>query len=106
MHQKRLEIKVHYLQTMLQHGNFFFLQLYCIISSWYRAPEILLGSRHYTYSVDIWSMGCILGEMLGGKSIFPGSSTSNELRRIVEIIGCPLQVFILRCYGCANILLT
>ena len=56
---------------------------------WYRAPEILLGSQKYTKGVDMWSVGCILGELLGGKPMFPGSSTMNQLDRIIEITGTP-----------------
>ena len=37
-----------------------------VATRWYRAPEILLGSPHYTHGVDMWSLGCILGEVLGG----------------------------------------
>jgi mitogen-activated protein kinase 15 len=60
-----------------------------VATRWYRAPEILLGSSKYTKGVDIWSMGCILGEMLGGKPIFPGTSTMNQLDRIIEVTGRP-----------------
>ena len=56
---------------------------------WYRAPEILLGSTRYTFGIDMWSSGCILGELLGGKPIFPGSSTMNQLERILEVTGRP-----------------
>jgi mitogen-activated protein kinase 15 len=42
-----------------------------VATRWYRAPEILLGSVHYTYGVDMWSIGCILGELIGGKPMFP-----------------------------------
>jgi len=62
-----------------------------IATRWYRAPEILLGSRFYTKGVDMWSLGCILGEMLLGKPIFPGTSTLNQLDRIIEITGKPTQ---------------
>lgn len=48
-----------------------------VATRWYRAPEILLGSQKYTKSVDMWSVGCILGEMILGKAIFPGTSTLN-----------------------------
>lgn len=48
-----------------------------VATRWYRAPEILLGSHHYSKSVDMWSVGCILGEMLIGKAIFSGASTLN-----------------------------
>eukprot|EP01121_Diplochlamys_sp_Union-15-3_P013371 TRINITY_DN4140_c0_g1_i3.p1 TRINITY_DN4140_c0_g1~~TRINITY_DN4140_c0_g1_i3.p1 ORF type:complete len:464 (-),score=60.70 TRINITY_DN4140_c0_g1_i3:14-1405(-) len=60
-----------------------------IATRWYRAPEILLGSNKYTKGVDMWSIGCILGEILLGKPLFPGTSTINQLERIIEIIGFP-----------------
>ena len=55
----------------------------------YRAPEILLGSTKYSFAVDMWSMGCILAEMLQGKPMFPGSSTINQIEKIVELAGHP-----------------
>ena len=48
-----------------------------VATRWYRAPEILLGSTNYTKAVDMWSIGCILGELVIGKAIFPGTSTAN-----------------------------
>ena len=48
-----------------------------VATRWYRAPEILLGSSQYTKAVDVWSIGCILGELVNGKAIFPGTSTLN-----------------------------
>lgn len=60
-----------------------------VATRWYRAPEILLGSQKYTKGVDMWSVGCILGELLGGKPMFPGTSTMNQLDRIIEITGTP-----------------
>ncbi len=48
-----------------------------VATRWYRAPEILLGSQKYSKAVDIWSVGCILGEMIVGKAIFAGTSTIN-----------------------------
>jgi len=60
-----------------------------VATRWYRAPEILLGSTTYTKGVDMWSIGCILGELLGGKPMFPGTSTMNQLDRIIEVTGRP-----------------
>lgn len=60
-----------------------------VATRWYRAPEILLGSSKYTKAVDIWSIGCILGEMYLGKAIFPGNSTLNQIERVVELLGKP-----------------
>jgi len=60
-----------------------------VATRWYRAPEILLASTKYTKGVDMWSVGCILGELLGGKPIFPGNSTMNQLDKIIELTGRP-----------------
>jgi mitogen-activated protein kinase 15 len=60
-----------------------------VATRWYRAPEILLGSTKYTKAVDMWSVGCILGEMINGKAIFPGTSTLNQIERVLEVIGRP-----------------
>jgi len=62
-----------------------------VATRWYRAPEILLGSTDYTKGVDTWSIGCILGELLGGKPMFPGTSTMNQLDRIIEVVGRPTK---------------
>ena len=62
-----------------------------VATRWYRAPEILLGSNKYTKGVDMWSMGCILAELLLGKPVFPGTSTLNQLDRVMEVTGRPTQ---------------
>ncbi|NWZ13413.1 MK15 kinase, partial [Agelaius phoeniceus] len=60
-----------------------------VATRWYRAPEILLASRRYTKGVDMWSIGCILGEMLLGKPLFPGTSTMNQIEQILRVIPAP-----------------
>lgn len=60
-----------------------------VATRWYRAPEILLGSNKYSKAVDMWSVGCILGELVVGKAIFPGTSTLNQIERIIELLGKP-----------------
>ena len=62
-----------------------------VATRWYRAPEILLGSNKYTKGADMWSMGCILAELLLGKPVFPGTSTLNQLDRVMEVTGRPSQ---------------
>ncbi|CAH8599457.1 unnamed protein product [Heterobilharzia americana] len=54
-----------------------------VATRWYRAPEILLACHDYTKGVDIWSLGCILGEMLLGTPLFPGTSTLDQIERIM-----------------------
>ncbi len=60
-----------------------------VATRWYRAPEILLGSTCYSLAVDMWAMGCIIAEMFVGKPLLPGSSTMNQLERILEVTGRP-----------------
>jgi mitogen-activated protein kinase 15 len=81
-----------------------------VATRWYRAPgelarylfmflfsitlsfiEILLGSTMYTRGVDIWAVGTILGEMINGRPVFPGTSTMNQIERIIEVINFPAK---------------
>lgn len=58
-----------------------------VVTLWYRSPELLLGSRSYNYSVDVWSLGCILGEMLVRKPIFRGNNEVTQLETIIHTCG-------------------
>ncbi|KAE9603264.1 hypothetical protein Lal_00008195 [Lupinus albus] len=60
-----------------------------VVTLWYRAPEILLGSRHYSTPVDVWSVGCIFAEMINQQPLFPGDSEIDELFKIFRIMGTP-----------------
>mmetsp|Transcript_933 Transcript_933/g.1657 ORF Transcript_933/g.1657 Transcript_933/m.1657 type:complete len:299 (-) Transcript_933:47-943(-) len=60
-----------------------------VVTLWYRAPEILLGSRHYSTPVDMWSIGCIFAEMVTRQPLFPGDSEIDELYRIFRALGTP-----------------
>ena len=60
-----------------------------VATRWYRAPEIILGSKAYSFPVDLWATGTILAEMYSGKQLFPGTSTLNQLERIIELTGFP-----------------
>lgn len=60
-----------------------------VITRWYRAPEILLGSNMYTSCVDLWSVGCIVAEMYNKKAFFTGDSEIDQLHRIFRILGTP-----------------
>lgn len=43
-----------------------------VVTRWYRAPEVILNASHYTKALDIWSIGCVLAELLGRSPLFPG----------------------------------
>eukprot|EP00164_Ancoracysta_twista_P000701 GFYU01000926.1.p1 GENE.GFYU01000926.1~~GFYU01000926.1.p1 ORF type:complete len:296 (+),score=77.40 GFYU01000926.1:109-996(+) len=60
-----------------------------VVTLWYRAPDVLMGSRKYSTPVDMWSIGCILAEMSNGKPLFPGTSEGDELLRIFKLLGTP-----------------
>ena len=60
-----------------------------VATRWYRAPEILLGSTSYTRAVDVWALGCIIAEMFIGKPLLAGSSTVNQIEKIIELTGVP-----------------
>ncbi|OQV19341.1 Cyclin-dependent kinase 8 [Hypsibius exemplaris] len=71
-----------------------------VVTFWYRAPELLLGARHYTKSIDIWAIGCIFAELLTSEPIFhcrqEDIKTSNpyhqeQLDRIFNIMGFPIE---------------
>lgn len=56
---------------------------------WYRAPELVMEDRHYTTQIDVWGIGCILGELLGSRPLFQGKDRVNQLDKIVDVIGTP-----------------
>ncbi|KAI9285133.1 kinase-like domain-containing protein [Umbelopsis sp. AD052] len=60
-----------------------------VSTRWYRAPEIMLSRNSYNKSIDVWSLGCIFGEMLGRKVLFKGSDYVDQLHKIVAILGLP-----------------
>merc|ERR1712223_808255 len=60
-----------------------------VATRWYRAPEIMLNWMHYHQTVDMWSVGCIMAEMLTGRTLFPGTDHIDQLTRILTLCGTP-----------------
>ncbi|KAJ2909863.1 hypothetical protein GGI21_001452 [Coemansia aciculifera] len=56
---------------------------------WYRAPELIFGSTEYSPAIDLWSVGCILGELLTHRPFMPGKSEQEQVNLIVDMIGAP-----------------
>lgn len=73
-----------------EHDHTGFLTEY-VATRWYRAPEIMLNSKGYTKSIDMWSVGCILAEMLSNRPIFPGKHYLDQLNHILGVLGSPSQ---------------
>ncbi|XP_055936518.1 cyclin-dependent kinase 11B-like isoform X2 [Argiope bruennichi] len=62
-----------------------------VVTLWYRAPELLLGAKQYSTPIDMWSVGCIFGELLTMKPLFPGKSEIDQLNRIFKDLGTPSE---------------
>lgn len=58
-----------------------------VATRWYRAPELLLGSRAYDVNVDVFAIGCLMGEMADGQPMFPGESDADQLRVMQRALG-------------------
>lgn len=64
-----------------------------VATRWYRAPEIMLNWMRYNQTVDIWSVGCIMAEMITGRTLFPGKDHIDQLLRIMTLCGTPDALF-------------
>lgn len=62
-----------------------------VVTLWYRAPELLLGASDYSFGVDMWSVGCILGELLLNKPLMSGEDEMDQIRCIFHLLGAHLQ---------------
>uniref|UniRef100_A0A0V0ICN3 non-specific serine/threonine protein kinase n=1 Tax=Solanum chacoense TaxID=4108 RepID=A0A0V0ICN3_SOLCH len=62
-----------------------------ICSRFYRAPELIFGATEYTTSIDIWSAGCVLAELLLGQPLFPGENAVDQLVEIIKVLGTPTR---------------
>jgi len=63
-----------------------------VVTTWYRAPEILFGSQEYALPIDMWSVGCILGEMATGSALFRGDSEIDTIFQVFQKLGTPSEV--------------
>jgi len=60
-----------------------------VVTRWYRAPELLVGCHAYDAAVDVWSVGCILFEMIARRPLLPGRNYKDQLRVTLDVIGAP-----------------
>jgi len=62
-----------------------------VVTLWYRPPELLLGNNNYTSAIDIWSIGCVIVELLSMKALFPGRDVEDMMYRIASCLGAPSE---------------
>lgn len=72
----------------IQHGE---VNVSYICSRYYRAPELIFGATNYGNSIDVWSVGCVIAELLLGQPLFPGDSGVDQLVEIIKILGTPTR---------------
>ncbi|CAA2970061.1 cyclin-dependent kinase G-2-like isoform X1 [Olea europaea subsp. europaea] len=60
-----------------------------VVTLWYRAPELLLGAKQYSTAIDMWSLGCIMAELLSKEPLFNGKTELDQLNKIYRILGKP-----------------
>ena len=60
-----------------------------VVTRWYRAPELVLMQEYYNAEIDVWSVGCIMGEMLNRRVLFRGKSYLEQLKLICDLLGRP-----------------
>ncbi|KAI9121703.1 hypothetical protein K1719_008736 [Acacia pycnantha] len=68
-----------------------------VVTLWYRPPELLMGSTNYGLSVDLWSAGCVFGELFLGKPILKGRTEVEQLHKIFKLCGSPPEEFWKNC---------
>mmetsp|Transcript_10735 Transcript_10735/g.13408 ORF Transcript_10735/g.13408 Transcript_10735/m.13408 type:complete len:89 (+) Transcript_10735:632-898(+) len=60
-----------------------------IATRWYRAPEVILSWRQYTAAIDVWSVGCILAELIRRKPLLPAQTEQEQMMMITNLVGKP-----------------
>jgi cyclin-dependent kinase 10 len=60
-----------------------------VVTLWYRPPELLFGATTYTSALDMWSVGCIFGELLMNEPLLPGASEVEQIRLFCNLLGTP-----------------
>ncbi|CAK8578381.1 unnamed protein product [Lathyrus sativus] len=85
----RGELKICDFGLARQYGSPLKPYTHLVVTLWYRAPELLLGARQYSTAIDMWSLGCIMAELLSKEPLFNGKTEFDQLDKIFRILGTP-----------------
>jgi cell division cycle 2-like protein len=91
LYTNRGELKLCDFGLARQYGSPLHPYTHMVVTLWYRAPELLLGARKYSTAVDVWSIGCIMAELLSKEPLFPGKSEIECLQMILKTLGSPTE---------------
>ncbi|KAF9673684.1 hypothetical protein SADUNF_Sadunf10G0049800 [Salix dunnii] len=85
----RGELKICDFGLARQYGSPLKPYTHLVVTLWYRAPELLLGAKQYSTAIDMWSLGCIMAELLSKEPLFNGKTEVDQLDKIFRILGTP-----------------
>ncbi|WOL16123.1 cyclin-dependent kinase G-2-like [Canna indica] len=85
----RGELKICDFGLARQYGSPLKPYTHLVVTLWYRAPELLLGAKEYSTAIDMWSLGCIMAELLAKEPLFSGKTEFDQLDKIFRILGTP-----------------
>ncbi|KAI3452614.1 hypothetical protein Pfo_009278 [Paulownia fortunei] len=85
----RGELKICDFGLARQYGSPLKPYTHLVVTLWYRAPELLLGAKQYSTAIDMWSLGCIMAELLSKEPLFNGKTEFDQLDKIFRILGTP-----------------
>ncbi|KAG4989988.1 hypothetical protein JHK85_032971 [Glycine max] len=85
----RGELKICDFGLARQYGSPLKPYTHLVVTLWYRAPELLLGTKQYSTAIDMWSLGCIMAELLSKEPLFNGKTEFEQLDKIFRILGTP-----------------
>ncbi|KAL1216421.1 Cyclin-dependent kinase G-2 [Cardamine amara subsp. amara] len=85
----RGELKICDFGLARQYGSPLKPYTHLVVTLWYRAPELLLGAKQYSTAIDMWSLGCIMAELLSKAPLFNGKTEFDQLDKIFRILGTP-----------------
>ncbi|XP_020212267.1 cyclin-dependent kinase G-2 [Cajanus cajan] len=85
----RGELKICDFGLARQYGSPLKPYTHLVVTLWYRAPELLLGTKQYSTAIDMWSLGCIMAELLSKEPLFNGKTEFEQIDKIFRILGTP-----------------
>ncbi|KAK1384643.1 hypothetical protein POM88_022378 [Heracleum sosnowskyi] len=86
---RRGELKICDLGMARKYGSLAKPYTQLVVTLWYRAPELLLGAKQYSTAVDMWSVGCIIAELLLNQPLFNGDNEIKQIDKIFRMLGTP-----------------
>eukprot|EP00252_Welwitschia_mirabilis_P002994 TRINITY_DN1300_c0_g1_i1.p1 TRINITY_DN1300_c0_g1~~TRINITY_DN1300_c0_g1_i1.p1 ORF type:complete len:566 (-),score=90.61 TRINITY_DN1300_c0_g1_i1:2158-3855(-) len=89
LYNNKGELKICDLGLSRQYGSPLKTYTDTVVTLWYRAPELLLGAKKYSTAIDMWSVGCIMAELMGKEPLFCGKTEIDQLSKIIKMLGNP-----------------